>query len=89
MNDKDKLVALIRLRDLLYFGVRPTLRQCGFALEVIQELNKERLIQLDDKKFGTELDRYSIGAILPAGLSYIAQQNVLRKGSILSLPRLK
>ena len=89
MNDMDKLVALIRLRDVLYFGVRPTLRQCGFALEIIHELNKERLIQLEDKKFGDEPDRYSIEAISPAGLSYIAQQNARRERHILNLPRLK
>ena len=89
MNDQDKLVALIRLRDVLYFGVRPTLRQCGFPLEVIQELSKERLIQLGDKKFGDELDRYSIEAISAAGLSYIAQQHALRGRYILSLPHLK
>src|SRR5258708_25015845 len=28
INDMDKLVALIHLRDMLYFGVRPTVRQC-------------------------------------------------------------
>ena len=89
MNDKDKLVALIRLRDVLYFGVRPTLRQCGFPLEVIQELNKERLIRLEDKKFGDELDRYSIETISPEGLSYIAQQQPRREWLILSLPHLK
>ncbi len=89
MNDKDKRVALIRLRDLLYFGVRPTLRQCGFPLEVIQELSKERLIQLEDKKFGDELDRYCIEAISPAGVSHIAQQHALCDGVILSLPHLR
>jgi len=79
MSDKDKLVALIRLRDLLYFGVRPTVRQCGFSLEVIQELAKERLIQVGDKKFGDAPDRYSIEAISPAGLSFISQQKALRE----------
>ena len=38
MKDQDKLVALIRLRDMLYFGVRPTLRQCGFAPEIVQDV---------------------------------------------------
>jgi glutaredoxin-related protein len=40
MKDKDKLVALIRLRDMLFFGVRPTLRQCGFPAEIVQALFK-------------------------------------------------
>jgi hypothetical protein len=78
MKDKDKLTALIRLRDMLYFGVRPTLRQCGFPAEAIQELAKEGLIQLGDKKFGDDPDRYVIEEILPAGLSFISQQHALR-----------
>lgn len=78
MQDKDKLVALIRLRDVLYFGVRPTLRQCGFPAEIVQELVKERLIQLGDKKFGDDPDRYVIEEILPAGHSFISQQRALR-----------
>lgn len=89
MNDKDKWVALIRLRDVLYFGVRPTLRQCGFSLAVIEELNKERLIELVDKKFGDDLDRYSIVAISPEGLCYIAQQHARRERPILTLPHLE
>jgi len=36
----------IRLRDLLYFGVRPTVRESGFSAEIVQELAKEQLIQL-------------------------------------------
>jgi hypothetical protein len=78
MKDQDKLVALIRLRDMLYFGVRPTLRQCGFAPEIVQELTKESLIRLADKKFGEGLDRYVIEEILPQGLSFIIQQHTLR-----------
>lgn len=78
MKDQDKLVALIRLRDLLYFGVQPTLRQCGFAPEIVQELTKERLIRLADRKFGDVLDRYIIEEILPDGLSFILQQHALR-----------
>jgi hypothetical protein len=78
MKDKDKLVALIRLRDMLFFGVRPTLRQCGFQAEIVQELVKERLIQLGDKKFGDDPDRYVIEEILPAGHSFISQQHALR-----------
>ena len=78
MNDQDKSVALIRLRDLLYCGVKPTLRQCGFAPEIVQELTKERLIQLGDKKSGDDLDRYVIEEILPAGVSFILQQKASR-----------
>jgi len=78
MDDKAKLVALIRLRDMLYFGVRPTLRECGFSAEIVQELVKEGLMQLGDKKFGDDPDRYVIEEILPAGLSFISQQHALR-----------
>jgi glutaredoxin-related protein len=78
MKDNDKLVALIRLRDMLYFGVRPTLRQCGFSAEIIQALVKERLIQLGDRMFGDDPDRYVIEEILPAGHSFISQQHALR-----------
>ena len=79
MKDQDKFVALIRLRDLLYFGVKPTLRQCGLAPEIVQELTKESLIQLGDKKFGDDLDRYVIAEILPAGLSFISQRKASRR----------
>lgn len=79
MNDKDKLVAVIRLRDMLYFGVRPTVRQCGFPQEVVRELVKEGLIQVGDKKFGENLNRYVIEEILPAGRAFISQQHVLRE----------
>ena len=78
MNDKDKLVTLIRLRDMLYFLARPTLRQCGFPSEIVQELAKEGLVQLGDKKFGDAADRYVIENILPAGHSFISQQHALR-----------
>ena len=78
MKEKDKLVALIRLRDMLYFGVRPTLRQCGFPPEIVQELAKEGLIGLGDKRFGDDPDRYVIEEILPAGLSFISQRHALR-----------
>jgi glutaredoxin-related protein len=81
MKDKDKLVALIRLRDMVYFGVRPTLRQCGFSAEIVQELVNERLIQLRDKRFGDDPDRYVIEEMLPAGLSFILQQKALRDQS--------
>jgi hypothetical protein len=78
MKDHDKFVALIRLRDILYFGVRPSLRQCGFSLEVIQELCNEGLIQLGDRKFGEDPDRYLIEEITAAGHHFIAQQHPLR-----------
>jgi hypothetical protein len=78
MKDKNKLVTLIRLRDMVYFGVRPTLRQCGFPPETVQELVKDGLIQLGDKRFGDDLDRYVIEEILPAGISFIAHQRALR-----------
>jgi hypothetical protein len=78
MKDKDKLVTLIRLRDMVYFGVRPTLRQCGFPPEIVQELVKEGMIQLGDKKFGDDSDRYVIEEILPAGLSFILKQRACR-----------
>ena len=74
MNEQTKYVALIRLRDMLYFGVRPTLRECGLAPEIVQELTKERLIGLGDKKFGDDLDRYVVEEILPAGLAFILEQ---------------
>jgi hypothetical protein len=77
MKDKDKLITLIRLRDMLYFGVRPTLRQCRFPLEAVQELANEGLIQLGDKKIGDGPDRYVIEEISPAGLSFISQQHAL------------
>jgi len=77
MNDQDKFVALIRLRDMLYFGVRPTLRQCGFAPEIVQELAQGGLIQLGDRKRGDDPDRYVIEEILPAGHSFISQQHAL------------
>jgi hypothetical protein len=77
MKDKDKLVTLIRLRDMVYFGVRPTLRQCGFPPETVQELVKEGLIQLGDRKFGDDPDRFVIEEILPAGLSFISQHHAL------------
>lgn len=78
MQNKDKLVALIRLRDMLYCGVRPTLRQCGFPAEIVQELAKEGLIKLGDRRHGDDPDRYVIEEILPAGFSFILQQQAFR-----------
>src|SRR6266513_424250 len=73
-RDKDQMLVLIRLRDMLYFGVQPTLRQCGFRPETVHELAKDGLIQLRDKKSGDDADRYVIEEILPAGFSVISQQ---------------
>ena len=78
MTTNDKLVALIRLRDLLYSGVRPTLGECGFSAEIIQELVKEQLVKSADQKLGNYTDRCVIKEILPAGHSFIAHQNALR-----------
>ena len=79
MIDNEKLVALIRLRDLLYSGVRPTLRECGFSAEIIQGLVKEQLVKSGDQKPGNYTDRCVIEEILPAGHSFIAQQHALRE----------
>ena len=80
MNDKEKLVTLIRLRDMLYFGVRPTLRQCGFTPETVQELANEGLIVLGDKQVGDDPDKDVIQEISPAGVLFIFQQKALRDG---------
>lgn len=79
MTANDKLVALIRLRDLMYSGVRPTLRECGFSAEIIQGLVKEQLVKSGDQKPGNQADRCVIEEILPAGHSFIAQQHALRE----------
>ena len=78
MTANDKLVTLIRLRDILYFGVRPTLRECGFSAEIVQGLVKEQLVKLSDQKFGNDPDRCVIEEILPAGHAFISQQHALR-----------
>ena len=79
MTANDKLVALIRLRDLMYSGVRPTLRECGFSAEIIQGLVKEQLVKSGDQNPGNYTDRCVIEEILPAGHSFIAQQHALRE----------
>jgi hypothetical protein len=79
MIDNEKLVALIRLRDLMYSGVRPTLRECGFSAEIIQGLVKEQLVKSGDQNPGNYTDRCVIEEILPAGHSFIAQQHALRE----------
>ena len=78
MIDNDKLVTLIRLRDILYYGVRPTVPECGFSAAIVQGLVKEQLLRLGDNKFGADTDRCVIEEILPAGHAFIAQQHALR-----------
>jgi len=78
MIANEKLVTLISLRDLLYFGVRPTLRECGFSTEIVQGLVKEQLVTLSDHKFGADPNRCVIEEILPAGHAFISQQHALR-----------
>jgi hypothetical protein len=73
MKDNDKRVALIRLRDIIYSGVRPTVRECGFSAENVEELAKEGLILPGGKTFGAESDRYVIEEISPAGHAFISQ----------------
>jgi hypothetical protein len=77
MKDNDKRVTLIRLRDIIYSGVRPSLRECGFSAETIQELVKEQLILSRDKHSGDDSDRYIIEEILPAGHFFISKQHAL------------
>jgi hypothetical protein len=78
MIDNDKLVTLIRLRDILYSGVRPTLPESGFSAAIVQGLVKEQLLRLGDNKFGANPDRCVIEEILPAGYAFIAQQHAIR-----------
>jgi hypothetical protein len=73
MNDNDKRVALIRLRDIIYSGVRPTVRESGFSAKNVEELAKEGLILPGGKTFGDEPDRYVIEEISPAGHAFISQ----------------
>jgi hypothetical protein len=77
MKDNDKRVALIRLRDILYSGVRPSVRECGFSAENVQELSNEGLIQLRDKLFRDEPERNVIEGILPAGHAFISLHHAL------------
>ncbi len=75
MKDNDKRRALIRLRDIIYSGVRPTVRECGFSAENIQEMTQEGLIQSADKSSCDEPDGYVIKEILPAGHDFILQHH--------------
>jgi hypothetical protein len=75
MKDNDKRVALIRLRDIIYSGVRPTVRESGFSAENVEELAKEGLILPSRKMSGDKSDRYVIEEILPAGHAFISQHH--------------
>ena len=84
MKDNDKRVALIRLRDILYSGVQPTVRESGFSAENVQELAKEGLIHPGEKMFSDKPDRCVIEEILPAGHTFILEHQALRDRHILS-----
>lgn len=73
MKDNDKRVALIRLRDIVYSGVRPTVRESGFSAENVEELVKEGLILLNGKMSGDESGGNVIEEILPAGHAFISK----------------
>ena len=73
MKDNDKRVALIRLRDIIYSGVRPTVGECGFSAENVEELVKEGLILSEGKMSGAEANRNVIEEVLPAGHAFIIQ----------------
>jgi hypothetical protein len=75
MKDNDKRVALIRLRDIIYSGVRPTVRECGFSAENVEELVKEGLILPSGNMSGDDADRYVIEKILAAGHDFISQHH--------------
>jgi hypothetical protein len=73
MKDGNKRVALIRLRDIIYSGIRPTVCESGFSAENIEELVKEGLILLNGKMSGDESGRNVIDEILPAGHAFISK----------------
>jgi hypothetical protein len=77
MKDNDKRIALIRLRDIIYSGVRPTVRECGFSAANVQEMANEGLILSRDKKIPDEPDRNVIEEILPAGHVFISEHHGL------------
>lgn len=77
MKDNDKRIALIRLRDTIYSGVRPTVRECGFSAENVQELAKEGFIRLGEKTFSVEPAGNVIEEILPAGHAFISEHHAL------------
>ena len=73
MKDSNKRVALVRLRDIIYSGVRPTVWESGFSAENVEELAKEGLILLNGKMSGDESGRNVIEEILPAGHAFISK----------------
>jgi hypothetical protein len=85
MKDKDKRIALIRLRDIIYSGVRPTVRECGFSAQNVEELVKEGLILPSGKISGDESNRNVIEEILPAGHAFISQHRTFPDERNLSL----
>jgi hypothetical protein len=84
MKDNDKRVALIRLRDVIYSGVRPTVRESGLSAENVQELAKEGLIHPGEKMFSDNPGRCVIEEILPAGHIFISEHHALHDRHILS-----
>lgn len=87
MNDNDKRVALIRLRDIIYSGVRPTVRESGFSPENVEELVKEGLILPKGRISGDDSERYVIEEILPAGHAFITEHHALYdRHNLLSVP---
>lgn len=84
MKDTDKQIALIRLRDIIYSGVRPTVRQCGFSQEIIQELIKEQLIRAGDVQSAADAGSVVIEEILPAGHTFILHQHAVNAQNKLS-----
>ena len=77
MKNNDKRIALIRLRDIIYSGVRPTVRECGFSVENVQELAKEGFIRLGEKMFSAESAGHVIEEILSAGHAFISEPHAL------------
>ena len=73
MKDSKKRMALIRLRERIYSGVRPTVRECGLSAENVAELVKEGLILPRGKMPGGESGRNVIEEILPVGHAFISQ----------------
>ena len=84
MKDNDKRVALIRLRDIIYSGVRPTVRESGLSAANILELANEGLIQPGEQMFSDEPDRCVIQGILPAGHTFISEHHSLHDQHFLS-----
>lgn len=87
MKDNDKRVALIRLRDIIYSGVRPTVRESGFSAENVEELVKEGLILPRGKMSDAEPNGYLIEEISPAGHAFISEHRTFHsERSLLPVP---